>query len=157
MTTNTQCNCGKTKVSFSGEPLFRVHCHCSICQSVYQQPFADFVVLSTKQIQSPVDPAIQFKKHRSPPAVNRGLCPHCKKPVLAKLSLGPGIGMAFIPAANFPNSTKLPAAAFHTFYDRRVADIDDHTPKINGYWPSQLAVTKLALSSILGLKRPPSL
>lgn len=152
MTTTTQCNCGKSHVSFEGEPLFRVHCHCKICQSVYQQPYADFVVISSKQVAGPVDSAIQFKKHRSPPAVNRGVCPHCKKPVLAKLSLGPSLGMAFIPAANFPNSVKLPAAVFHTFYDRRIADIDDSIPKISGYWSSQLAVTKLALLSMLRIK-----
>ena len=58
------------------------------------------------------------------------------------MPVAPFFGLSFIPVANFTDQSNLPAASMHTFYDRRVHDVIDHIPKISGYWPSQLAVTR---------------
>lgn len=142
MNQRCSCNCGKSHVALSGEPVLRFKCHCLICQSVYKKPFADIVAVSTQQLVKPIDSAVEFAKHKLPPAVNRAVCPSCKAPVVALLPMLPTVGLAFIPAENFPDNAKLPEPAFHSFYHRRVADVNDSTLKISGYWASQWAVLK---------------
>jgi hypothetical protein len=143
------CPCGETRTSFMGEPLLRVLCHCKICQEVYGAPFADFVMLRSQQITKPVEPGIRFAKHRAPPAVNRGVCPSCHKPVVAFMPLAPCLGLAFVPTANLPSEAMALEPALHSFYDRRIEDVHDSLPKVCGYWASQWAVTRRFLSALL--------
>lgn len=149
METICGCTCGETKISFSGEPLLRVLCHCRICQEVYGAPFSDFVMLRSQQIIKPIDSSIAFAKHRTPPALSRGVCPSCLKPVVAFMPLAPFFGLAFIPTANLPSEAVTLEPAIHSFYDRRVKDIEDSLPKVSGYWASQWAVTRRFLSALM--------
>lgn len=148
-TINTSCQCGQSTVAFTGPAVLRFICHCSICQKVYNKPYADIVLLKSSQVLKPADLALVFHKHKRPPAVNRGVCPSCKRPMLATMPLAPGFGMAFIPADNIPKGTALPEPSFHTFYNSRVADVDDASPKVGGYWKSQWAVSKGFLAGLL--------
>tara|TARA_R110002072_G_scaffold140765_8_gene285235 strand:- start:25354 stop:25713 length:360 start_codon:yes stop_codon:yes gene_type:complete len=116
---------------------------------VYRKPFANIVAVKSNQIIKPIDPAIRFTKHRLPPSVNRGVCPSCNSPVVAFLPLAPTFGLAFIPAENFSEVFELPKPILHSFYDRRVGDVDDQLPKFNGYWPSQWALASRFVSTIL--------
>jgi hypothetical protein len=61
--------------------------------------------------------------------------------------------LAFVPSQNFSRAAELPAASGHIFYDRRVADIEDGLPKVSGYWPSEVYVTRLLLGGLVGWKR----
>ena len=135
------CPCGETLFSVTGSPAIRFKCHCTICQAVYKKPYADVVAVKVSQVIKPLSPKIGFKKYRVPPALQRGTCPSCDNPVVAFLPVAPFFGLAFAPAVNFPEELKLPTVSMHTFYHRRVADIEDDLPKIQGYWSSQLAVT----------------
>ena len=137
-----QCPCGKQKFEISGKPVMRFICHCKICQKVYQKPFADIIAVKASQVKKPLGSGILFAKHRSYPNVNRGVCSDCNNPVVGFMPVAPFFGLSFIPVANFTDQSNLPAASMHTFYDRRVHDVIDHIPKISGYWPSQLAVTR---------------
>lgn len=148
-TTLTLCECGKSNIAFTGAPVLRFICHCTICQAVYNKPYADIVLLKSSQVLKPADLALEFHKHRRPPAVNRGVCPSCKKPVLAAMPLAPKFGLAFIPSSNLPADYALPAPSFHTFYNSRVADVNDAAPKISGYWKSQWAVTKGFIAGLM--------
>lgn len=134
------CSCGKSQVSVSGEPLLRFRCHCTICQAVYGKPYADIIAVKASQVSTPVDPRLVFKKLGSLPAVNRGVCPDCNKPVVGFLPLLPYFGIAFVPADNFAPDTILPQPAFHTFYDKRTEDVDNSYRKVSGYIASQWAV-----------------
>jgi hypothetical protein len=62
------------------------------------------------------------------------------------------MGLAFVPAQNFPRAAELPAAGAHIFYDRRVADIEDNLPKFSGYWASEIHVTRSILAGLFGRK-----
>ncbi len=128
--------------------MLRFLCHCRICQSVYGKPYADIVAVRSTQVEKPLAPSIRFGKHRAPPAVSRGVCTACNAPVVGFLPLVPGFGLAFVPAANFPQSALLPAPQLHTFYHRRVADVADALPKVSGYWHSQWAVTRRFLAGL---------
>ena len=133
----------------TGEPLLRFRCHCTICQGVYGKPYADIVAVRSSQISQPVDPKVVFRKLSAPPAVNRGVCPDCNKPVVGFLPLVPYFGIAFVPADNFAPDTILPQPAFHTFYDKRTEDVDNRYPKISGFIPSQWAVLSKVLAAAI--------
>ena len=143
------CRCGRTTFLVNGTPALRVLCHCEICQSVYGQPYADVTVFWAGAIVLPEDHSIQFRKHRWPPALRRGTCPTCGAPAVGFLRLAPFVQLAFVPSANFPDPAALPAPGVHIFYHRRVADAPDSVPKFSGYWPSELAVTRMVLANTL--------
>lgn len=134
------CSCGKARVAVSSRPFARLICHCTICQAVYRAPFADVTILRGSAVRHIEN--VQFKKHRAPPALNRGTCISCGSPVVATAPF-----LAFIQAPNYPRSRPLPAPAMHIFYHSRVADADDSLPKHSGYWRSQWAFTRLVMSS----------
>lgn len=143
MHTSCSCGCGKSNFDLTGKPVVRFVCHCDICKKVYNKPYADIIAMKLNDIKLPYDYSINFAKHRLPPNVNRGVCCHCQAPVFATMPIIPRLfGMAFIPTANFGDDVALPEISLHSFYDRRVADVDDYLPKYEGYVASQLAVGK---------------
>jgi hypothetical protein len=143
------CSCSEQHAVVTGNPLLRFKCHCQICQKVYGKPFSDFVVVKSSQVSIPPDTSIEFAKHRLPPALNRGLCPSCNKPVIAFLPLAPFFGLAFIPVENFPENVKLPEPVVHLFYNRRIEDANDSLPKSSGYLGSQWAVARHLVPALL--------
>ena len=143
------CRCKESSISVEGAPVIRFLCHCKICQAVYRKPYADIIALKSSQVIQPVDSRIKFSKHRLPPALKRGVCPSCSNPVVGFLPLMPFFGLAFIPTVNFPEHVSLPAPKFHTFYDRRVTDVEDELPKYSGYWTSQCVLTSGFFSGLL--------
>jgi hypothetical protein len=145
------CLCGATRFAVKGEPIGRFFCHCTICQAVYQKPFADATFFWGRAIALPDKSAIEFRRFRSPPALNRGICPRCRNPAAAFMASGP-LTVAFVPSQNFENPADLPKPGCHIFYERRVADIDDSSPKICGYWSSEAYVTRKILGALFRSK-----
>jgi hypothetical protein len=146
---NVSCLCSEQRVEVTGEPVLRFKCHCLICQKVYGKPFSDVVVVKSSQVSMPPDSSIEFTRHSLPPAVNRGVCPSCNKPVVAFLPLAPFFGLAFIAAENFPESVELPEPVVHLFYHRRIEDANDSLPKSSGYLGSQWAVARHLVPALL--------
>lgn len=136
------CHCGQSSFSTEASPLLRFVCHCNICQAVYGKPFADIVAFKLGDVAASTDVSIEFKRYRSPPAVNRGVCPACRAPVFGHLTLFPAYGFTFVPTVNLPREMRVPAPSLHSFYDRRQADVLDDLPKHSGYWASQWAVAR---------------
>lgn len=134
------CRCGSSKFRVNGDSLCRFFCHCTICQSVYKQPFADVTAFRARDVEMPVNSKLEFRRLRSPPALNRGFCPECHMPVVGFLSLIPGLGIAFVPSANLPDKRELPKPFAHIFYQSRAGDVSDAVPKVSGYWRSEGAV-----------------
>ncbi len=139
------CLCGQVNYSVTKPTLVRFYCHCTICQSVYQKPFADATVIAGGGVVHSDGSQITYRKLRAYPNINRGFCPSCDMPVLALLPLVPGVGLTamtlnFIPVHMYQNQTHVRPCDMHIFYDSRVADIDDELPKHEGYLRSQAAV-----------------
>ncbi len=143
------CPCGASEAQIAGRPLGRFFCHCTICQGLYQQPYADVTAFWGGAVELPASSRIEFRRYRPPPALRRGTCPACHAPVLGFLRLAPFVQLAFVPTRNLPESAALPAPAMHVFYHRHVSEVSDGLPKIAGYWPSELAVTRLVMSGLL--------
>ncbi len=144
-----RCTCGQSSFSVDGTPLIRFICHCRICQDLYQKPFADVVIFPEKAVKLQTTESVEFKKFRAPPAVNRGICKSCKKPVLGLMSVAPFTRFAFVPAMNLADLTQLPEAVGHVFYHRHVQEMYDGLPKVSGYVSSQLFLSQKIFKSLI--------
>ena len=145
-----RCTCGQSSFSVDGTPLIRFICHCRICQDLYQKPFADVVIFPEKAVKLQTTESVEFKKFRAPPAVNRGICKSCAKPVFGLMWVAPFTRFAFVPAMNLADSSQLPEPVGHVFYHRHVEEMYDGMPKINGYVASQLFLSqKICMSMVL--------
>lgn len=145
---NCSCACERQHFKLNVNPTLRFRCHCSICQEVYKAPYADFVVVPAAAVESPKGD-VRYQKMRRPPNLQRGTCPSCERPVIASMTLVPGLSFMFIPVANLNDNFNLPEPKADIFYHRRQSDLDDAIPKYQGYWPSEWAVSKAILGNML--------
>ena len=152
MDKHCQCPCGHTQFSLVGQPILRIICHCEICQQFNQAPFSDVTVFTTKNVIITDSDTIDYQQYKPPPAVNRGKCKQCDKPAIEYMKMPLMPSMSIIPSANIPDCDNLIKPAIHIFYHRRVNDICDDLPKVEGFMRSQLAMTSKMLLSALGFK-----
>ena len=139
------CGCGATQFT-ARAALFRVICHCTICQRFNQAPYADILVFRRDDLLIDSLDTIAFDTYKPPPNVNRGVCNTCAKPALElfeprflpKLAMIPGAVHQLAPADT-------PAVSAHIFYDKRVADVDDELPKFSGFFRSQMAFMRMLM------------
>ena len=134
------CPCGAATFDVHTKPLARFHCHCLICQKLYQKPSADFNVMFSNKVTLHDPNKIKFNRYRLPPALRRGVCKKCNHPVIGFLSLAPFVELAFVASSHFQDTSLLPSPQAHIFYHRRSADINDELPKHEGYLKSEWAV-----------------
>jgi len=155
ITQRCACACGASGTHIHGASVARFLCHCTICQSLYKEPWADVMVFRANAITLPESHKLAFRRYRSLPALNRGVCTACGSPVIA-LTPGPSaIGLAFVPSRTFENPSELPPPTQHIFYDSRIADVDDPLPKISGYWRSEFAVGGMVGRGLLAAQKSP--
>jgi hypothetical protein len=133
-----QCACGTVCFEITGQPLFRMRCHCTICQRFNGAPFGDVVIFRAGDVVLPAGSAIDYRSYKAPPNVQRGRCSSCGQAAVERFEsvLFPKLRM--VPAALL-DPDQLPAVSFDAFYDKRVRDIGDNSPKHEGFWPSQWA------------------
>lgn len=141
------CECGACTFDVSAPPGARLICHCTICQAFTGKPYSDVVIVRAKHVKLTNEAGISFKKYRSPPNLDRGLCLICKKPVVEFSGYG-AFKWAFIPAWNVEFQRLLPLPQMHIFYEKRLEDAPDDLPKHSGYLRSQLAIGKILISTL---------
>ena len=141
------CECGACSFELQTLPKARFRCHCLICQAFNEGPFADVVAVHGRNVSLTNEGHIAFKKYRSPPNFNRGLCRTCLKPVVEIAGFGP-LKVMFIPAKNFKESARLVPASMDIFYHRRVRDMPEGLPKHSSYFASEMAVGKLIMRGL---------
>ena len=139
------CACGATNFETAGGPLFRIICHCTICQRFNDAPYADILVYPAKEVTLPPDEAVDFDTYRPPPNVQRGKCASCGQPAVEVFAAPLMPKLVMVPRSMFSSDQKVPQPAAHIFYDKRVSDADDEYPKHEGYIRSQLAFMKYLL------------
>jgi hypothetical protein len=109
------CPCGASRFAVNGKPIGRIFCHCTICRKVYGKPFADITYFRADAVALPAGQPVEFRRYRSPPALRRGICAKCNNPVVAFLTMVPGVNVAFVPSQNFTTSAELPVPDRHIF------------------------------------------
>ncbi|QLC24218.1 hypothetical protein HFP57_03690 [Parasphingopyxis algicola] len=142
------CSCGAARLTLTALPRHRFFCHCTVCQTVYRAPFADVTVIRADRVAIETPEAIAFARYKSPPAIERGICTNCGKPVVALADMPLSPRLAFIAAKNFDDAAALPPSSMHIHYGTRSADIDDTLPKRSGPLVSQLAAMRPILGAI---------
>lgn len=147
MTYSCACPCGATKFEIIGEPITRFYCHCTICQQQYDAPFVDVTLFKLADIQLPSSHNILFAKYKRFSAVERGRCPSCEKPILAKLGGGEK-GFAFVATKNYVNTEALAKPDMHVFYGTRTDDQQDNLPKYKNSITSYYAFFRIWIQHI---------
>ena len=144
------CPCGASRFELDGEPIGRFFCHCLICQAVNKRAYADVTTFWARSVRLAGDCALDFRRHRRFPGLDRGMCPKCAAPVVEFMRPPPLPRVAFIPAQSFADRAALPPPRRHIFYHRRVADVADAVAKTSGYWPSELFVAGMIFADAIG-------
>jgi hypothetical protein len=131
-------------------PALRFFCHCTICQRVYQAPFADVTAQwSARVTVAEGGEHLSFARHAWWPAsVRRGRCARCERPVLGHLQFPPS-GVAFVPTRVWSAPQRMPEPVGHIFYHSRTEEVDDDRPKVSGLMASEWAVTSWMLPRLL--------
>ncbi len=154
MTTQCACKCGETNFSVSEPPLFRLICHCSICQRFNDAAYADVAVFRARDVEQPPKDSVSYERLRPPPNVQRGRCRSCGGPAIELFHAPLMPKLTMVPVGNIAAPEILPDPAVHIFYESRVCDVDDPLPKYSGYWRSQLQFGRLLLRSRKRANRP---
>ncbi len=141
------CSCGATSFQTTAKPLFRILCHCTICQRFNDEPFADVVVFHSSDVEKPASGLVNFDTYKPPPNVQRGKCASCNKPAIELFHTALFPKLVMVPRRMFAADAELPEPKAHLFYDKRLADADDGYPKHKGMLRSQFAFLKHLRSS----------
>jgi len=144
---NGECSCGHVAFSIQGAPLFRILCHCTICQRFNDAPFADVVVYSAASVGEPGADTVSYDTYKPPPNVQRGKCAKCGKPAIEKFAAPLFPKLTIVPTAVHKSAAELPEPVAHLFYDKRVADVTDELPKHQGLLASQLSFGRYLLAA----------
>ena len=136
------CTCGATEFQSDGEPLFRILCHCTICQRFNSAPFADVLVFPAGNVSMPPPDVVRFETYKPPPNVKRGKCATCSQPAIETFVVPVLPKLVMVPAPMHAEQAQLPSPVAHIFYDKRVSDAKDSYPKHRGFIPSQMAFMK---------------
>jgi hypothetical protein len=136
MNQDCACLCDASRFRVAGNPIGRFFCHCTICQKVYGKPFADVAYFRADAVAPPVGQPVEFRRYRPPPALRRGICGKCGNPVVAFLTMVPGLTVAFVPSQNFPRP------------------VEDRHISITGASPT--SPTRFRSSAVIGRARPMS-
>lgn len=137
-----RCECGSVTFQVPTKPLFRMFCHCTICQKFNNADYADIYVYRAADVCQPEEGLVRFDTYRPPPNVQRGKCASCDKPAIEVLSSPILPNLILVPGNMQSNSNALPTPKGHVFYESRIKDVDDHLPKHLGYLKSQLVFGK---------------
>jgi len=144
-----KCACGAVKVQIKPSPLVRMFCHCSICQKLSKQSYADDILVLAKDVIIENPTAVSYKKHTTIFPLQRGECQHCQSPVVAFSTLIPLVKIAVTPTQFYGHQVKLPKAVAHVFYDKKEKIGDDSLPKYSHYLSSQIITVKFILTIII--------
>ena len=136
------CTCGTTRLESDGKPLFRILCHCTICQKYNSAPFADVLVFRAEDVTLPPPGAVDFETYKPPPNVRRGKCTSCTQPAIETFIVPIFPKLVMVPAPMFSRGAEVPEPIAHIFYDKRLSDATDAYPKHRGFLSSQLAFMK---------------
>ncbi|MEM7764150.1 MAG: hypothetical protein AAF290_08705 [Pseudomonadota bacterium] len=146
------CACDEVAFSATDAPLFRVLCHCTICQRFNREDFADILVYRAGDVRSPPNSVIAFKHYKRWFGVARGRCHQCEAPTIERFSAPLFPPLIMVPTVRAVNLSA-PAPIGHLFYEHCKQEAADDLPKYTGFFGSQLAFMR-ALRQQLRERRP---
>ena len=151
---NGRCPCGSVTFTIDGPPLFRLFCHCTICQAFNDAPFADVTAFRAEHVHVTDEGAVAWRTWKKGSPVRRGKCARCDAPAVERATLPLLPDLVIVPSANAREGVELPAPAMHIFYGSRVADVDDGLPRRAGFASSQLGFMGALTGALWRDRRP---
>lgn len=142
-----QCYCGHCKFEFEGDALFRIICHCNVCQKYNRGEYADNTVFKVSNVKFISPENNIFKYHSKPKMVARGQCLKCYMPTIENFTAIPHSNIVIVPNDNLSREYKEVQPAAHICYTTRQSDVDDDIRKYHGLLSSQIAFTKILCKS----------
>lgn len=97
---------------------------------------------------------IEYAKYKPAPALDRGVCRSCRRPVVGFMQAA-WMRIGFVPTANLVDPPLLPRPSMHLFYHERVEDVADDLTKIAGDRASMWAALRPILAGYLGVPMRP--
>lgn len=144
-----RCSCGSVTFDVVGPALFRILCHCTLCQRYNSAPFADVVVYAAKSVTKPAPGLVSYETYKPPPNVLRGKCTACGAPAIEVFEAPMFPKLTMVPVKMLNEAYGAPPPRAHIFYDKRLADADDALPKHSGFLSSQLAFGRYLIGATL--------
>ncbi len=126
-------------------PALRFRCHCTRCQSVYQAPYADALVLRRGQVRLEDPEQVDWMRTMRPSPLVRGLCASCREPVLAHFFAA----FSIIPTRLMPKD-QVPPVGHDVYYRTRIAGMQDTVPRHDTMIASYLGLA-LPFARVLAL------
>ena len=133
--------------------MFRIICHCTLCQRHTDSAFADVVVFRAKDVGTPPEGSVDYETLRPPPNVQRGTCTSCGAPAIEQFRAPLFPKLTMVPAKNIEAKEMLPEPAAHIFYKTRVCDAEDDLPRYEGYWGSQMLFMRQLMKGLMANRR----
>ena len=134
------CFCGSVSILINSgaEPIGPSMCHCNTCRKLSGAPMMSNVLFmrdavslrSTEGVEIDSTSNQETVTTRTSKAVVRHRCAKCWGPVFAEL----GPKRAVVPAALFSPLPPTWKPSHHIYYDSRVLDMPDGTPKWRGHY-----------------------
>jgi hypothetical protein len=85
------CACGSIRYECNADPALMFNCHCRDCQQASGSGYAPIIVVPKAAVQIHGEPRYHKVVGQSGKAIERGFCPSCGSPLMAKLERLPGI------------------------------------------------------------------
>jgi len=148
-----QCPCAAATFAIDGPALFRVFCHCTICQAYNGAPYADVTAFRAADVHLHDEAASAFRAWKQPPIVQRGTCVSCEAPTIERIDAPVLPGLTMVATANIVDKDEILSPSMHIYYGSRVADVDDDLPKHTGGLSSQMAYAGALVRGMLRTRR----
>jgi len=146
---NNYCRCNETEFLTASNSIYRAICHCKTCQNFYEQAFNDECAYWLRDC-GPLDfEKVEFRRYQSALSpLQRGKCKSCGKIAYSIAKMGPFGYLIMVPAARL-ETTFLPPAIAHVYYDRRIEDVGDGVRKFSGHIKSQVLLQWLIVKAVM--------
>jgi hypothetical protein len=108
------CACGAVRYETDADPAVMLNCHCRDCQRAAGSAYAPYMIFPKAQVKVKGEPRYYRTVGDAGFAVERGICPGCGTPVMAKLERLPDLLGVFAASLDDPSLYKPALELFTT-------------------------------------------
>ena len=115
--TTGHCLCGRVRYRASGQPKFRLYCHCESCRRATGAPVTAYAGYLNENFRFEGEAP---SRYQSSPHVTRTFCPHCGTPLTYENAEWPGEIHLLVGSVEDPAAAHL-APERHVFENERIS------------------------------------
>jgi len=128
ISTTGRCLCGSVRYAFTGDILWKVHCHCESCRRQTSSPVTTFFCVHRENLEFTGDEPAAYHSSKG---VTRSFCGKCGSPMAFEKQSRPGEIDLY--ASTLDDHSDF-TAEYHVFWNERVKWLEtcDDLPKKEG-------------------------